>query len=506
MIRVLDPATAVVTAKTKAPLPTLYIAETLLVRGKQALGGLDERVMQVIGSLGWDYTVTKPRQPLRPRIDLKLASQPPLVLTLSPGEKPTAPVDAWVALQQIQISTPTEIAAEFELDHVLLPASLTGIGGGFMPGIGGGFMPGIGGGFMPGIGGGFMPGIGSPSEYAFPGYGGKAPVSLVVGDPARTAPQLTRPPVVVMPDTGIGPHDWFPRHETTNASQPGTQSAALGVVTVVGTPIPDDSSTVADPLTGRPARLAGHGTFIAGIIRQACPAARLESHVVMSSDGVIVESDLIALLHTLLNRQLAALATKDADQVIDVISISAGYYHESPDDTPLDTSLADVLADLGRAGALVVAGAGNDATDRPLLPAGFAVNVVPDALPLVSVGSLNPNKDTVALFSNAGTWVVTYRSGAAIVSTFPTVGNAGSQPTAEADKAAPDTHRRATIDIDDFSGGFGVWSGTSFATPVLAGELAQELVALGTEDVSLKALQERGRAALATVLGRRSKP
>jgi len=126
VIRVLDPATAVVTAKTKAPLPTLYIAETLLVRGKQALGGLDERVMQVIGSLGWDYTVTKPRQPLRPRIDLKLASQPPLVLTLSPGEKPTAPVDAWVALQQIQISTPTEIAAEFELDHVLLPASLTG--------------------------------------------------------------------------------------------------------------------------------------------------------------------------------------------------------------------------------------------------------------------------------------------------------------------------------------------------------------------------------------------
>jgi hypothetical protein len=35
---------------------------------------------------------------------------------------------------------------------------------------------------------------------------------------------------------------------------------------------------------------------------------------------------------------------------------------------------------------------------------------------------------------------------------------------------------RATIDPDDFSSGFGTWSGTSFAAPILAGEIAQALI------------------------------
>jgi subtilisin family serine protease len=41
---------------------------------------------------------------------------------------------------------------------------------------------------------------------------------------------------------------------------------------------------------------------------------------------------------------------------------------------------------------------------------------------------------------------------------------------------------RSTIDPDDFSGGFGIWSGTSFAAPILAGEIAQ---ALFTSDTGL---------------------
>jgi subtilisin family serine protease len=38
-----------------------------------------------------------------------------------------------------------------------------------------------------------------------------------------------------------------------------------------------------------------------------------------------------------------------------------------------------------------------------------------------------------------------------------------------------DGHERAAIDPDDFTGGFAVWSGTSFAAPVLAGRLAAAL-------------------------------
>ena len=36
--------------------------------------------------------------------------------------------------------------------------------------------------------------------------------------------------------------------------------------------------------------------------------------------------------------------------------------------------------------------------------------------------------------------------------------------------------RRETIDPDDFTGGFALWSGTSFAAPYVAGRLALALV------------------------------
>ncbi|HEX2705227.1 MAG TPA: hypothetical protein VHM65_05670, partial [Candidatus Lustribacter sp.] len=56
---------------------------------------------------------------------------------------------------------------------------------------------------------------------------------------------------------------------------------------------------------------------------------------------------------------------------------------------------------------------------------------------------------------------------------------------------------RATVDPDDLSGGFGIWSGTSFAAPVLAGELAAHLAAdpdIGKPD--LASALERGWRAL----------
>ena len=56
---------------------------------------------------------------------------------------------------------------------------------------------------------------------------------------------------------------------------------------------------------------------------------------------------------------------------------------------------------------------------------------------------------------------------------MPTTFDGSLEPVASV--YVKDDGLRSTIDPDDFSGGFGTWSGTSFAAPILAGEIAQQL-------------------------------
>jgi subtilisin family serine protease len=179
-------------------------------------------------------------------------------------------------------------------------------------------------------------------------------------------------------------------------------------------------------------------------------------------------------------RQLAAQADGDAANMIDVLVLSLGYYHESPDDLKYDPHLLVPLRILGEAGVSVVVAAGNDCTARPMFPAAFTPHVggyietpSADCVPIVSVGALNPD-GSIAMFSNGGQWVSCYRPGAALVSTFPTTFNGAGGPALRT--YVPGEGWRATMDPDDFSGGFGTWSGTSFAAPLLAAEIAQSLV------------------------------
>ena len=90
--------------------------------------------------------------------------------------------------------------------------------------------------------------------------------------------------------------------------------------------------------------------------------------------------------------------------------------------------------------------------------------------------ALNPD-GTVALFSNDGDWVTAQAPGANIVSTAPTDLRGAWQP--QVDVSSSTYSNRATLAPEWFSGGFAVWSGTSFAAPALAGRYLAGLVNAG---------------------------
>ena len=185
-----------------------------------------------------------------------------------------------------------------------------------------------------------------------------------------------------------------------------------------------------------------------------------------------------------------------------MLSLSLGYYHEQPADLAFDPQLLAPLQALGRMGVAVVVAAGNDATDRPCYPAAFApwpggsvTTLDKQCLPIVSVGALNPNETDRAVQQRR-----------AVGEVPPPRRVAWSAPTRHHQRRAsrprsrpscPGDGVRATTDPDDFSSGFAVWSGTSFAAPVLAGELAAQLCAARPRaSCDAGAMVERGWAAL----------
>ncbi len=198
----------------------------------------------------------------------------------------------------------------------------------------------------------------------------------------------------------------------------------------------------------------------------------------MHSDGVAYESDLLAALYELVE-QVEAARNGDPDALaVDVLSLSLGYFHEDGD--TLTSELVSLLDRLSGLGVTVVAAAGNFATSRPFYPAALAPRYADaSGAPLLSVGALNPN-GSVALFSDEGSWVNCFATGAAMVSTFPTTSVGGLQP-----EYSMDNGRRQALDGDDFTEGFAVWSGTSFAAPAVAGLLAAGLERNAAADASL---------------------
>ena len=206
----------------------------------------------------------------------------------------------------------------------------------------------------------------------------------------------------------------------------------------------------------------------------------------MGTDGIVDEAALLNGLGFLHQRQVDALGAgeKGISKLVDIVCLSLGYYHESDlAGVTYDSRLKKALDALADVGVMVVAAAGNNATSRPLLPAAFAsfragtFTGTATKAPLVSVAALNPD-GSVALFSNDGSWISCHAPGAALVSTMPKV-DVGLRPSVDLGDG-PLRERavasyRASLDPDRFTG-FGTWSGTSFAAPVMAGAAAQALL------------------------------
>jgi subtilisin family serine protease len=198
---------------------------------------------------------------------------------------------------------------------------------------------------------------------------------------------------------------------------------------------------------------AGHGSFIAGVIKCVAPAAEVVVERLIDKSGFVAETDMITQIQQGLSRSP------------DIISVSAGGYTRR--DVPpagLRALWDHWLSPQG--GAVVVAAAGNNGSSRPFWPAAFDW--------CVGVGSMSRDGQRRSWFTNNGSWVDVFAPGEDIVNAYPR-----RQYKTFADGQIRDT-----------SAGIVKWSGTSFATPIVAAAIAARMSRTG----------ENGRTAARNVL------
>jgi subtilisin family serine protease len=233
----------------------------------------------------------------------------------------------------------------------------------------------------------------------------------------------------------------------------------------------------------------GHGTFIAGILAAVAPCTDITVRGTLNDAGAVLESEFGARL----------FEAVDQGGWPDVLSLSAGTPAEGDDGL---IGLDAFMRELRGQRTLLVAAAGNNASDIPFWPAAYAA--LPEyADSVLSVGALRSDGESGACFSNHGAWVRAYAPGERLTSALTGF-----------DTPVPYLYQHSTYDTCRYGAGYtctcqfprhtGVlsegrestgakpdqvmfdglaqWSGTSFATPVVAGLVAARMTALRERD------------------------
>jgi hypothetical protein len=189
-----------------------------------------------------------------------------------------------------------------------------------------------------------------------------------------------------------------------------------------------DSDQYLDPV-------AGHGSFITGLIGRVAPEAAIVVEQVVGPYGDGHEDVIVSRLQALI----------DLVPPPDLVNLSfSGYVLDKPG------ALERAVQEARQKGIVVVASAGNDGIDRLAYPAAFEG--------VVAVGALGPYGP--APFSNHGEWVNACAPGSDVTSWF--LRGCGKSPI-------------TTCDEEAFSG-WATWSGSSFAAPLVVGALARVML------------------------------
>jgi len=550
--RVLDPGNAAAVPhsrqqrpngnRARTPRATVYRARTLMIPADLLRNSeVTQAINTALAFVGMN--IVRPELDNRPVRNGGPAAQVlqqlprPAVLVPAPPEPgvPAKPVviDAWVALQALRAAADAadqkadqsavlskRVVSRIGLEHLLVGSAITG-----SPSTDGNGVSG-----SPSTDGNGVTGPSSTDSYVYSGGDTRVPVAVCLAPPARRPPGDCGPrrPVVAVLDTGVRAHPWLdvepapPDGYVTKtdgfvAIDPDLQKAIyLGSESIAQEGDeprqlirhPWDTPITADPLIGELDTDTGHGTFIAGIVRQVAPDAQVLAVRIMHSDGVVYEGDLICALSLLADR-IAAAEAGDMAGMVDVVSLSLGYFDESAADVKYSSGLWQVIEVLLDLGVAVVAAAGNYSTSRRFYPAAFTLLPPPGPVPMISVGALNPN-GSKALFSDDGRWVTAWATGASVVSTYPDDINGRRCPQIRTracrgngmPPGATPAPGREALDPDDYRGGFAVWSGTSFSAPLLAAHIARQLLddaadpGLGLGEPGAQAATNRTVAAL----------